>query len=84
MLYDACSLTSVILRQSKLREGGIIYTQFYALVKEISDANKRMPFDNDGLEELVLDPQIRQGARHLASGRRRDVKIIERAYQGSK
>jgi hypothetical protein len=39
-----------------------------------------MPFNNDGLEELALDPQIRQRACHLASGRRRDVKIIERAY----
>jgi len=35
-------------------------------------------FDYDGFEELALDPQIRQGARHAAGGHRRDAKIIER------
>lgn len=84
MLYDAASLTSVTPKKSKLREGGLIYSQFYASVKEISDAMKRIPFDNDGLEELALDPQIRQGARNLARGHRRDVKIIERGYCKSK
>ena len=50
----------------------------------MSDAAKCMPFDNDGLEELALDPQIRQGARHAAGGHRRDAKILERAYCASK
>ncbi len=84
MLYDASSLTSVTPRRSKLRVGGLIYTQLYNSVKEISDATKCYPFANDGLEELALDPQIRQGARNLARGRRRDLKIIERAYLASK
>ena len=84
MLYDASSLTSVTPRKSRLREGGIIYSQFYGSVKEISDALNRYPFDNDGLEELALDPQIRHGARNLAQGHRRDVRIIERAYRASK
>ena len=84
MLYDACSLTSVTPKQSKLREGGMIYSQFYGSVKEVSDATKCMPFDNDGLEELALDPQIRQGARHAARGHRRDAKVLERAYCASK
>jgi hypothetical protein len=84
MLYDAASLTSVSPKRSKLREGGVIYSQFYGSVKEVSDAAKCMPFDHDGLEELALDPQIRQGARHAAGGHRRDAKIIERAYCASK
>ena len=62
----------------------MIYTQFYGSVKEISDATKCKPFDNDGLEELALDPQIRQGARNAAGGYRRDAKIIERGYCASK
>jgi hypothetical protein len=49
-------LTSVILKRSKLREGGLIYSQFYGSVKEVSDATKYFPFKNDGFEELVLDP----------------------------
>jgi hypothetical protein len=84
MLYAASSLTSITPKQSKLRQGGIVYSQFYSTVKEISDASKCLPFDNDGLEELALDPQIRRGARDLARGRRRDIKIIERAYCASK
>jgi hypothetical protein len=84
MLHDACSLTSVTPKQSRLREGGLIYSQFYGSVKELSDALKCIPFDNDGLEELALDPQIRQGAHHLARGHRRDIKIVERAYLASK
>jgi hypothetical protein len=56
MLYDAASLTSVSPKLSKLRAGGIIYSQFYGSVKEISDAAKCKPFENDGLEEMALDP----------------------------
>jgi hypothetical protein len=56
----------------------------YGSVKEISDATKCNPFDNDGLEELALDPQIRQGARNAAGGHRRDARIVERAYCASK
>ena len=84
MLYDACSLTSVTPKRSQLREGGLIYSQFYGSVKEISDATKCKPFDNDGLEELALDPQILKGARNAAGGHRRDASIIENAYRASK
>lgn len=84
MLYDACDLTSVTPKRSKHREGGIIYSQFYASVKEISDAAKCFPFENDGLEELALDPQIWQGAQHTAGGHRRNIKVIEQAYCASK
>jgi hypothetical protein len=84
MLHDACSLTSVTPRRSKLRGGGLIYSQFYGSGKEVSDASKCFPFDHDGLEELALDPQIRQGARHATGGHRSDVKILERAYCTSK
>ena len=84
MLYEASSLTSVTPKRSKLRDGGLIYSQFYSSVKEVSDATKCFPFENDGLEELALDPQIRQGARHASGGHRRDAKILERAYCASK
>lgn len=84
MLYEACSLTSLTPKRSKLREGGLIYSQFYGSVKEVSDATKCIPFNHDGLEEIALDPQIRQGAKSAAGGNRRDAKVIERAYCASK
>lgn len=62
----------------------MIYSQFYSLVKELSDAAKCKPFDHDGLKEMALDPQIRQGAQALAGGSRRDAKVIETAYIASK
>lgn len=80
MLYEACSMTSTTPRRSKLRQGGLIYSQFYASVKELSDAAQCKPFNHDGLEELALDPQIRQSAKDIAGGRRRDAKVIETAY----
>lgn len=84
MLYEASSLTTLTPKRSKLREGGLIYTQFYGSVKEISDAAKCKPFNNDGLEEMALDPQISQGLQNATGGRRREARIIERAYLASK
>jgi hypothetical protein len=84
MLYEASSLTSVTPKLSKLRHGGLIYSQFYGSVKEIVDANKCFPFDNEGLEEMALDPQIYQGAKDAASGMGKSIKVLERAYCASK
>ncbi|KIV98358.1 uncharacterized protein PV09_09804 [Verruconis gallopava] len=84
MLYEASSLTSVTPKRSKLREGGLIYSQFYGSSKEIGDATKKFPFENDGLEEMALDRQIRKGAKQAMGGRRREAKVIERAYCASK
>jgi len=85
MLRDACSLTSLTPRRSRLREGGLMYSQFYHSAKEMVDAAKSYPFQNDGLEELALDPQIRQSA-HAAGGNtgRRDFDVLKRAYLASK
>jgi hypothetical protein len=84
LLYDACSLTSLAPRRSKQCGGGLIYSQYYNSVKEVSDIHQRYPFDHDGMEELALDPQIRQGARHIAGGRGSDIKVLEAAYCASK
>ena len=65
MLRDACSLTSVAPKRSRHRRGGLIYTQLYSSVKEISDASKQFPFANDGLEELVLDQSFIGGNREV-------------------
>jgi hypothetical protein len=84
MLYEASGLTSVTPKQSRLRMGGLIYSQWYGSGKEPLDATKCFPFDNDGLEELALDPQIRQGAGQAAGGYRREAQVLERAYCASK
>ncbi|KIW22076.1 uncharacterized protein PV07_12538 [Cladophialophora immunda] len=80
MLYEASSVTSVPPKGSRLYHGDVRYIQLYGSVKEVWDRAKRPPFSNDGLEEMALDDQIRQAARHLAGGRRREAKTIERSY----
>ena len=84
MLRDASSVTSVPPKSSLLYQGGVRYFQLYGSVKEVWDAAKCIPFGNDGLEEMALDPTIRQGARHLAAGRSREANIVETAYCASK
>lgn len=84
MLYDSCSLTSVTPRKSQQREGGLIYSQFYASVKEITDATKCFPFSNDGMEEMALDPKIREAARNITGGSRRQGSVVTTAYLASK
>lgn len=84
LLQDACSLTSVSPKRSQQHQGGLIYTQMYQSVKEVTDATKLFPFANEALEEMALDPQIRRGASQAAGGRRRDVEVVERAYLASK
>jgi hypothetical protein len=84
MLYDAGSLTSVTSKKSKHREGGLIYSQFYNSVKEIYDANKCFPFANDAMEELALDPHIRDATRNILGGGCRDAKTVEVGYLASK
>ncbi len=79
MLYEAATVTSVPPKHSRLYQGDIRYIQLYGSVKEFWDAAKCKPGDNDGLEELALDPQIRQAAHQLAGGHRRDIRILERA-----
>ena len=84
MLYDASSLTSVTPKKSRLRQGGLIYSQFYGSVKEMTDASKCKPFDNDALEEMALDPQLQRAASNVAGGHRRQTRIVEMAYIASK
>ena len=84
MLYDACSLTSETPKRSILREAGLLYSQFYGSVKELSYASNCKPFDNDGLEDLALDPQIRRGIHAAVGGHLRELVVMERAYIASK
>lgn len=45
---------------------------------------KCRPFDNDGIEDLALDPHVRRGIRAAVCGSLRELVIVERAYISSK
>lgn len=84
MLEDTGSLTSVTPKTSKHRQGGLVYTQVYNSVKEVYDANKCFLFANDAMEELALDPHLRNASRNILGGGRRDTKTVEYGYLQSK
>lgn len=84
LLRDACSLTSVPRRGSKLKEGVVVYSQYYNAVKHVWEATKLWPFANDGVEELTIDSSAIEGAREIAGGRCRRTIFIVQAYSDSK
>jgi hypothetical protein len=52
----------------------------YNSVKEIYDANKCLLFANDAIEELALDPSIRNAIRNIFRGDRQDARTVEVGY----
>jgi hypothetical protein len=51
----------------------------------VIDTAKSFRFHNDGLEEMTLDPQIRQEARYADSNvGHQSLTIIEKAYYANK
>jgi hypothetical protein len=56
MFRDAVNLTNVTFKRFRFRKGGLIYSQFYNSVKEIFDAVKCYPFQNDYIKKMALDP----------------------------
>ena len=84
MLRDACDMTSLTPRRSRLRRGGLLYSQFYSLTKEAIDAAKTFPFHNPGLAALSLDSRLRGSADNIVGSSRRSGVIIGQAYLASK
>ncbi|KAF2715842.1 hypothetical protein K431DRAFT_308292 [Polychaeton citri CBS 116435] len=50
---EICANVSLLLGQQQ---------HFYGSMKEVTDTSKYKPFDNDALEEMALDPQLRRAA----------------------
>ena len=71
MLRDTAALTTTPPLSSKMRQGGLIYTQIYARVKTMLEASKFFINEQDGLEEIALDPNITAGLHKGASRRAR-------------
>ncbi|KAF9882990.1 hypothetical protein FE257_004360 [Aspergillus nanangensis] len=60
LLQDTGSMTLETRRSSPQRQSGLLYSQFYASVKEIFTAGNTYPFTNSGMETLALDPKLRK------------------------
>jgi hypothetical protein len=68
MLRDAASLTTTPLLDSRIRHGGLIYTQVYPRAKVMLEASKYFINQQEGLEEIALDPNIIASIRDATGG----------------
>jgi hypothetical protein len=84
MLRDACDMTSLTPVGSRLRRGGLLYSQFYSATKEPIDGAKSFPFQNHSLGELALDSKVKEGLQSINGATLRSTGIIRRAYLASK
>ncbi|KAF8470656.1 hypothetical protein BDZ91DRAFT_546168 [Kalaharituber pfeilii] len=58
LLNDVGNMTWELGKRHLLRFTGLIYSQFYSSTKEIFDAAKTYPFDDQSLEGLAIDPSL--------------------------
>ncbi|KAL8691588.1 MAG: hypothetical protein Q9218_003211 [Villophora microphyllina] len=84
LLGQILNLTSVPNKGSTLARGGILFIQLYSSWKNIFDAIKVYPFASPGLEELALDPDIRQAAAKVARSTSHSIEHVVKAYLHSK
>ncbi|KAG0637429.1 hypothetical protein HOY80DRAFT_1083951 [Tuber brumale] len=55
------------------RLGGLVYSQFYGTVKEIFDAGKVYPFQNEGLEALAVDIRLQETWQQISGHGNRNI-----------
>lgn len=80
LLHDTGSVTFETHLNSRSRQAGLLYSQFYSSVKEIFAAGNVYPFTNTALETLALDPQLRKTWQSVGGGLSHDPVALMRAY----
>jgi hypothetical protein len=65
-------------------KAGLIYSQFYSLIKVPFDAAKVYIFNNEALENLALDPAYVRALRHVSGAVSFSPKVCEISYLHSK
>jgi hypothetical protein len=85
-LSQACNLTHVPPKKSRIFQGGLRYLQCYAVEKEISDAGTVYPFSNANLAELCLDPLIWSTAASAArwTGKKSRERLVDSYCQSKR
>lgn len=83
-LNDAVNMTSTPPKTHEFYKQGWRYSQRYNSVKEMHDAANVFPFTNPGLDELALDPVVRDACIRIIKGASRNIETIEKAYYASK
>ena len=80
MLRDTVSMGLEPAVNSWQRSRGLLYSQFYASMKEVFAAGNQYPFTNTAIETLALDPQLRKTWQHVGAGLSHDPVALMKAY----
>lgn len=83
-MRDTIGLTLFAAPQGAETRDGLIYSQFYRLIKTPFDSAKVDVFDNDSVENLALDPGYVRSLRQEGGGITFSKGVCEFAYLGSK
>jgi hypothetical protein len=80
MMRDTMGQTFFAAPQGKETRDGLIYSQFYVLIKTPFDTSKVYVFDNESLENLALDPGYIRSLQQEGGGITFSKRVCEFAY----
>ncbi|KAF4470696.1 hypothetical protein FALBO_2410 [Fusarium albosuccineum] len=83
-LRDTADITIKPIDGSREVHEGLIYSQFYSLIKIPFDAAKQYPFQNRYLEKMALDPSYLADCERSTRGSRANQASLQLAYRLSK
>ncbi|KAH7220405.1 uncharacterized protein BKA55DRAFT_697460 [Fusarium redolens] len=81
---DAADMTITPTHNSREAREGLLYSQFYNLVKIPFDAAKQYPFQNPQLEKMALDPSYLADCEKSTRGSHANQASLKLAYRLSK
>jgi hypothetical protein len=81
---DLVSMTVTPPRSSPAFHHGLVYSQFYNSFKETVDAAKAVPFQDQALETLALDPAIVAAVQHTGHAVNHSQNRLIQSYLQSK
>ncbi|KAF4993207.1 hypothetical protein FDECE_13485 [Fusarium decemcellulare] len=83
-MRDAIDMTITPSHQSREAQEGLLYSQFYNLIKIPFDAAKQYPFRNPQLEKMALDPSYLADCENSTRGSHANQASLKLAYRLSK
>lgn len=83
-LRDARDMTITPRQDSWELQNGLVYSQFYNLIKVPFDATKQYPFQNRHTENMALDPSYLLDQRNSTRGAHAHQSRVQCAYRLSK
>jgi len=81
---DSSNVTLFTALNGKERKEGLVYSQFYGLIKTPFDTAKAYVFQQDSLEKLVLDTEYVRSLQQVGGAVTFSEAVLKRAYQHMK